>query len=570
MFRFKNHTIRFSLTSIIIILTIMLCIGASVISTHFITKTLIEENLSEYAHNMSATLENGINEITYQISMYSIVISSNESLYSVLTDKTMQNDEKQQNVQTIVGNILSDSNEIAAASIITEDGDFFSYSYSDSFKIPPDFSYAEKINGSNLTITNEILTTANKKYIIFGKQLSNMKKNYNIGSIFFYIDSDLFEQTYLDLKLKNSRTVILSDEKILLSDNKDEIGSRLLLGNIITLPDDKTVLAPDNETILIRCPLKNIKFSDKLSLILATPYSAVYENIRQYQTIILGIIILLGIIAILLIIIFANRLVKYISLLTKKMKTFDINKKSENLIPEKNEISILENSYNRLIDEIRELIIKNNAEKEKQRAIELKALHSQINAHFIYNTLDTISWMAKIKHQQEIEEIAQAVAQFFRIGLHKGDTFISVREEIEHVKSYAKVEQMRMPGKFEITYDVSDEILDIRIIKIILQPLVENAIKHGFARKSKGGIIKIKGYLKDGFITFEVHDNGKGVSMNNMIDNTFSPSSFQSGYGLSSINERLHLQYGEESHLSFRSEENKGTLVTIKIKLANI
>lgn len=570
MFKFKNHSIRFSLAAVIILLTVILCIGTSVISTHFITKTLINKNFSEYTRNMSNTIENGINEITYQISMHSIVISSDESLYSVLTDRTGTVYEKQADVQKIIGNILKDCSDIAAVSLITEYGDFLYYTSDESLEIIPNFDMAKKISGSNLTITDEIFTSGSEKYIVFGKQFSNMNKNYNIGSMFFYINSNLFEKTYLDLMLKDSRTIILSDGNIILSNNKEEIGSKLFIGGIVNLPDNQIVYAPDKNTILLSMPLANIKFSDKLSLVTATPYSAIYDTVRQYINIILAVIVLLGLVSTVLIILFANKLVKYLSVLTRKMRNFNIKTESESVIPFKNEISVLENSYNRLTDEIKELIAKNNEEKEKQRAIELKALHSQINAHFIYNTLDTISWMAKIKHQPEIEQLTQAVAQFFRISLHKGDTFITVREELKHVQSYVTVEQVRMPGKFEIFYDISDDILDIKIIKIILQPIVENAIKHGFARKKKGGIINIRGFLSGGFLVFEIKDNGKGVDINNMIDNTFAFVNFQSGYGITSINERLRLQYGDESRLSFKSKENHGTLVTIKIKLANL
>ncbi len=570
MFKFKNHSIRSSLTATIVLLTVILCIGTSVISTHFITKTLINKNFSEYAHNMSNTIENGINEITYQISMHSIVVSSDEALYSVLTNKNGTVYEKQADTQKIIGNILKDCSDIAAVSIITEYGDFLYYTSDETLEIVPNFDMAKKISGSNLTITDEIFTSGGEKYIVFGKQFSNMNKNYNIGSMFFYINSNLFKKTYLDLMLKDSQTMILSDGNIILSNNKQEIGSKLFVGGIVNLPDNQIVYSPDKNTILLSMPLTNIKFSDKLSLVIATPYSAIYDTVRQYINVILAVIILLGLISVLLIILFANKLVKYLSVLTRKMRNFNIDDKSESVIPSKNEISVLENSYSRLTDEIKELIAKNNEEKEKQRAIELKALHSQINAHFIYNTLDTISWMAKIKHQPEIEQLTQAVAQFFRISLHKGDTFITVREELKHVQSYVTVEQMRMPGKFDIYYDISDDILDIKIIKIILQPIVENAIKHGFARKKNGGIINIRGFLKDGFLVFEIQDNGKGVNINNMIDNTFSFVNFQSGYGITSINERLRLQYGDESRLSFKSKENQGTLVTIKIKLSNL
>ena len=233
----------------------------------------------------------------------------------------------------------------------------------------------------------------------------------------------------------------------------------------------------------------------------------------------------------------------------------------------KDEIWELENSFNKMVVRIQDLIERNNQEKEKQKEMELIALQAQINPHFIYNTLDAIGWMAKLKKETEIERMVMALSTFFRTSLHKGEQYIMVKEEIELVESYVTIEKMRFPEKFDIIYNISDEIRDCLMLKIILQPLVENAIKHGISEKEGKGLITINGYAEDEDLVFEVIDDGVGFDVCTKEFQAAYNHIKRSGYGLRNVDERIKLEYGDDYGLKFESEKGKGTRVYVRLKI---
>lgn len=197
--------------------------------------------------------------------------------------------------------------------------------------------------------------------------------------------------------------------------------------------------------------------------------------------------------------------------------------------------------------------------------MELVALQAQINPHFLYNTLDAIGWIAKLKKQTDIEQMVIALARFFRLSLHKGDKFITLEEEIQLVQSFVTIEQMRAPDKFDISYNIPEELKDIKILKIITQPLVENAIKHGISRKRGKGKIEVNACRTDNGLRLEVMDDGAGFDMSSTDFWVQGSSLRRSGYGLRNVDERIKLEYGREYGLEIMSEVNLGTTAVITV-----
>ena len=194
---------------------------------------------------------------------------------------------------------------------------------------------------------------------------------------------------------------------------------------------------------------------------------------------------------------------------------------------------------------------------------ELSALQSQINPHFLYNVIDSIKWMAKLKKPYEdIEQITYLLSRFFRISLHNGREYIKVSEEIEHVMCYVKIENIRHKDMIDIEFDVDEELLEEDILKIILQPLVENSIKHGFRNMKNKGLITITGRKKSGCMVFCVADNGCGFDFEG---DRLPQSAGSGGYGLRNVYERIKIAYGEESNLEIKSRRGNGTTVTVNI-----
>ncbi len=233
------------------------------------------------------------------------------------------------------------------------------------------------------------------------------------------------------------------------------------------------------------------------------------------------------------------------------------------------ELGELEEQFVKMSEKIRNLIENIEKEKDAKRVAELRALQSQINPHFIYNSIDAISWMAKLKKPySDIEKLSYHLGSFFRLGLHKGENLITVAEELQHVKSYLEIEKIRFPDLFEAEMEVEPEALEGRMLKIILQPLVENAINHGFKGIGHKGLIVIRIFSQGTAFIFSVEDNGRGMEVES--DALPQSESRSGGYALKNVNERLILEYGSGSALAFASSTGSGTTVRFRIEKAQM
>ncbi|MEW5959969.1 MAG: histidine kinase [Chloroflexota bacterium] len=241
----------------------------------------------------------------------------------------------------------------------------------------------------------------------------------------------------------------------------------------------------------------------------------------------------------------------------------------------RDEITELGMSFNIMIGKIRELLDAKIREQENLKKAELRALQAQINPHFLYNTLDTIVWMAEGNKTAEVIEIVRALSSFFRIALSKGKDWISIRQEIEHVTSYLTIQKMRYRDILDYKIEVDEEILDGTILKLTLQPLVENALYHGIKNKRNGGIITVRARRVDqNGILLEVQDDGIGFTsyklariQAEMNDVSGEITLKEGGFGLENVNKRIKLYYGKEYGLSIHSQYQAGTQVTLTIPL---
>ncbi|MBI9108985.1 MAG: sensor histidine kinase [Spirochaetales bacterium] len=237
------------------------------------------------------------------------------------------------------------------------------------------------------------------------------------------------------------------------------------------------------------------------------------------------------------------------------------------------EIRELAREYDIMVTRIRELMQENIMEQELKRKSDLKALQAQINPHFLYNTLDSIIWMGEMKQHREVVQMTSALSKLFRISISKGRELITITEEISHVQSYLTIQEMRYKDKFRYLLDIDPDIHDLIILKITLQPLVENAIYHGIKEVDHQGFIRITGRREGDDIIFEVSDNGKGMNQQQLVeliegvtaaDEKRSRLSRQ-GLGVRNVHERIRIYFGEGYGLSFASEEGKGTVITVRL-----
>lgn len=231
------------------------------------------------------------------------------------------------------------------------------------------------------------------------------------------------------------------------------------------------------------------------------------------------------------------------------------------------EISGLARSFNVMVLKVKELMDQIVVEQEIKRKSELNALQAQINPHFLYNTLDSIIWMAESKKHDEVILMTSALARLFRASLSKGREMIPIATEVEHITNYLKIQQMRYQDKIRFTLDMDRELYPYLTLKVLLQPLVENAIYHGIKNKEGPGTITITGRLQDDRIRFQVMDDGIGMDrsmVETLLISTGSQHS-RNSVGIANVHQRIQLYFGAEYGLSYTSEPGAGTNVTVLI-----
>ena len=242
-----------------------------------------------------------------------------------------------------------------------------------------------------------------------------------------------------------------------------------------------------------------------------------------------------------------------------------------------NEIAELGLSFNIMIGKIKEMLDSKVKEQENLKKAEFRTLQAQINPHFLYNTLDTIVWMAEAKQNAQVIEIVSALSRFFRISLSKGKDWITIQEEIERTRSYLTIQKIRYRDILDYKIEADETVLKGTALKLILQPLVENAIYHGIKNKRGGGTITVRAYRQDrDKILFEVEDNGIGMTayrlytVQSKLDGTpheINLDRDETGFGLENVNQRIKLYYGQAYGLSIQSTYNEGTRVTLVIPM---
>ncbi|MDA3958369.1 sensor histidine kinase [Oceanispirochaeta sp.] len=242
------------------------------------------------------------------------------------------------------------------------------------------------------------------------------------------------------------------------------------------------------------------------------------------------------------------------------------------------EIRELAREYDIMVGRIRELMDANTREQELKRKSDLKALQAQINPHFLYNTLDSIIWMGEMKQNEKVVQMTSALSKLFRISISKGRDLISIRNELEHVKSYLTIQEMRYQDKFRYEMNMDPEILDMTTLKITLQPLVENAIYHGIKEVDHEGLISISGWLEDDVIVLEVRDNGIGMNEAQLAllveglerSDVSAVRLNRQGLGVRNVHERIQLYFGKEYGLVCESSPGVGTCISVRFPASSL
>lgn len=262
-----------------------------------------------------------------------------------------------------------------------------------------------------------------------------------------------------------------------------------------------------------------------------------------------------------------TRPIKRLSEVTDQVAKGDLTVRSD--VHAGAEVRILNDSLNSMIDKINELLDQVTKEQVRLRKAEFELLQAQINPHFLYNTLDAIVWLAEAGEQKKVVSMVGSLSEFFRMSLNHGKDIVSIKEELQHVRSYLEIQQVRYQDILEYEICVPEELNLYLIPKITIQPLVENALYHGIKNKRGVGKITITGYEKDGIYCIKVEDNGKGITQERLeqVRNGIQGkvSTGKTIYGLYNVNERIRLNFGEQYGISLESIYGEQTEVNVML-----
>lgn len=321
----------------------------------------------------------------------------------------------------------------------------------------------------------------------------------------------------------------------------------------------------DNEQLTVySIPLDSIR----CRLVAITPLKHFMKGSPDYRVVITGVIIVALVLFGSIIHFVTNRLTRRLKQLVKGLKSVrDDNINIKMPVENHDELGELAESFNHMTDRIHMLIERVYKAQIMEKESELKALQAQINPHFLYNTLSTISWMARKINAGNIDNLSLQLSQFYRLVLSKGNSIISVEDEINLLKAYVEIEKIRFENMFHVEYDLDEKAFSFRMVKIILQPIAENTINHGIAPKDCRGTMVVKLQQDEENLIFTIIDDGVGMSGNTLenINKGLIVKKRESGYAIHNIMERLKSVYGDEGRISIFSKPGIGCTVNIVI-----
>ena len=537
-----------------------------------------DENIKQMARQISNNIDFYIKD-TENIINY---LSEDPRILKFLNDNTFSDDVNSRDVQDEVSKAIysftSFHPEIAGIVIVNQNDVFISDImsrisrdpltnekwYMQASKNPNTMHLFSKPVGRNI---NNIFQYSADEVVSMSKAIIDKKTGKCIGVILIDMKLDIIKSVIEYVKpAKTGFVYIVDSNGEIVYSPVNEIVYRIK-GEWIENSSDKILIKriKDNDYEIIH---KNSTYTGWRTVeVFPLNESLKVINSLTYYSILIALVSLF--IAEMLAIFFTKSIVKPISKLKSLMKKteegdFDVVFNSKY----NDEIGELGSAFNNMVREIKNLINLVQIEGKKKRKAEITILHAQIKPHFMYNTLDTIQWMAKEHDAQDIVDIVGNFTNLLRIGLSAGAEIIKISQEIKHVESYLLIQKIRYEDKLNYEINIKEEILGFSVIKLILQPLVENAIYHGIKEKRGPGYIKINGEIKNGRIYFTIEDDGIGIKEEKLIEinemlKGKTISSVVVGYGIFNVNEKIKLTYGEEFGLEYHSVYGQGTTVAL-------
>lgn len=396
--------------------------------------------------------------------------------------------------------------------------------------------------------------------LIYTKLIRSLNQLHPLGILLIGIDKKVFEDLLSPVEeLNNTQIIIWRDEGILYDSAPYENGvlSSMHQDELFTFlkTDGIKRLSAAERFYVKSIPCENTNWY----ITAVTPYNMLRLDKRNTLILFLCIAAITLLVALLCSYLFTNNITETIRRLQRYVDNLKTGRQEKIHFNPTDEIGRIGNEFIRVVEENEKLTTNLYKSLYQEKESELIALQSQINPHFLYNALDSIFWMAEEHNAPDISHMTVALSNMFKLSLNNGEKLITIRKELEMVQSYITIQKVRFEDRIRVITSVEEGILDLKIVKFILQPLVENAINHGIAHKDDGGIITIQIRRKENDILITVEDNGIGFETHDIP----IPSH---GYAVRNIDDRLKLYYGADYGVQITSVPGQGTTAFVRLK----
>ncbi|MFC5529738.1 sensor histidine kinase [Cohnella yongneupensis] len=578
---FMNLGIEKRLILVFLLLVIIPVTSISYVSYGRYSKS-IESNATEYVTEMSgtlmSTLDNYINDLM-NVTIIPLYASwPSYGLQELLQDPSvsLQKERQIDNYIELLSNFKQGTDSIY---IFDNFGHVFYKTNSEGLRKDIQERYedwskqARESNKPLLMSTHEISTSNTSRYVFsIIQDIKNTSTLESVGTFVIDANMKVIEKEIQGLdRVTKGKTIIVDSANRVIYDSKQALLAQDLTGDpaVQRAVDDNGSfkIDIDHQAYIVQY-LKSKKTQWKM--LVYTPISQLNKEAVTTQkfTIIASLIIIGFALCVSVYLSFAltNPLQKMARLM-RKVQEGDLEVRFN--IKYSDEVGVLGKNFNRMIKHIKELIEEIHVTGNRKRIAEMEALQSQINPHFIYNTLETLRMTALIHDDKEMSNMIYSLGQLLRYSINRGNEVVTLRDELEHLTKYLQLQNYRFEDKFIFEPDMPESLMDCKMIKLLLQPIVENAIFHGLENKKHQSIIRITAAIEQGKLVCLISDNGDGMDEDTLhllraqIDADDYDHQSKHGIGLRNVHQRIKLHYGHAYGLEIESEPGVGTTVKL-------
>lgn len=580
---YKNTSIK---NKLLLLFYIQIAIPLFFISVTSYQKSaeIIEQKSINYSQDILKMIELRFNDLSSSMQVLTLELLYDNRVYDALNSSEFEDNitiyKRANEIRSILRQATLSRNEIQSICLVTNNRRFFGFD-SDSGKMRieialPFDSAVEAARKGRGQLVWFLEKQDGKVSSIYVTRMVYDRDTYNeIGLMAINIKKQYLESVYTDLSKESVNNIsILSEgnEEIIKDGESPELlkdfSQQQVQGKRGFYIDKKAgmlvsyvLLEDPNWKIVYHIPLKEL-----------------YREMDTLKRWVLLIMIYGLIILSVLSVLTSLDIITPINRLVEGMKKVERGNKHEDVkLDRDDELGYLSESFNRMSKKIDYLVNRIYKEEIALKEAEIKALQAQINPHFLFNTLENINWMAQLNGVPEISDTVSALAKLMDGSIGRGDRTITFREELEYIDNYMTILKNRYENRLEVIKTLDDQLMETKIPRLLIQPLVENAVKHGIEKSRRKGIIKINAYRKEGHVVFEVADNGIGMTQEELdalnqrlhedmlVNDGNTSATARKSIGLENVNRRIKLMYGSSYGLEIDSSYDEYTRVIVRI-----